>query len=128
MDSKEPLIKSSGSRVSDEMSLYASCRFRVDIRDSRPGSAAPQMGSYRRNPEGRGPSTGSAGADTLWGSRPTSRRSAGDLRCCVACEGGWPFAAQRVVQLIPENLRRGPEGLDQRFLRLSAASGVVFRA
>ena len=42
---KEPLIKSSGSRVSDEMSSYARCRFRVDIRDSRPGSAAPQMGS-----------------------------------------------------------------------------------
>src|ERR1700693_31745 len=48
---KEPLIKPSGSRVSDEMSLYASCRFRVDIRDSRPGSAAQQMGSYRRKPK-----------------------------------------------------------------------------
>src|ERR1700693_5693186 len=72
-------------------------------------------GLVSSKPEGRGPSTGFAGADILWGSRPTSGRSAGDLRCYVACEGGRPFAAQRVVQLIPENLRRGPEGLDQRF-------------
>src|SRR6202795_5191731 len=51
----------------------------------------------------------------------------GDLRCCVACERGWPFAAQRVVQLIPENLRRSPEGLDQRFLRSMGGNVTLTR-
>src|ERR1700675_1411254 len=101
---REPLIKSSGSRVSDEMSLYASCRFRVDIRDSRPGSAAPQMGSYRRNPKGRGFKTSvAAPRDLIRGSlqsvlcflRHRGKKSA-DLLCAHLARIG-EFAAVGLI-------------------------------
>jgi hypothetical protein len=99
---KEPLIKSSMSRVADKIAMFARRATKVVAGTTMQRSTMPRARDFVATRMGTG--------------------FAGGLLRCVRCEGDQPFAASRALHPIPQNRVRGHVGLNQRFLKCILAS------
>jgi len=105
--SKEPLIKSSMSRVAGKIVMIARSATKVVAGTTMPRSATPRAHDLAvpRNC-----------AALRFAATRKGTGFAGCLLRCAPCEGGQPFAASHALHPIPQNQVRGHVGLNQRFL------------